>query len=132
SKYDGKFVDGRRPIKIEIIVDSDHDVPKPTAPATPSLLNRLGGVLASKSSPANAAPVPAPNHAPNNARAPAPPNSLAPRVAPRPVITSIPRRRQKKGPKRVKKSRAQLDQEMEDYRAEAVVDTVNGNGKLQR
>jgi hypothetical protein len=36
-----------------------------------------------------------------------------------PIVVSGPQKRVKKGPKRVKKSRAQLDQEMEDYRASA-------------
>ena len=34
-------------------------------------------------------------------------------------LAIVPRRRQKKGPRRVKKTLAQLDQEMEDYRAAA-------------
>lgn len=46
------------------------------------------------------------------------PRALQPKQEP---LTDFPtgprRRRQKKGPKRVKKSVAQLDQEMEDYRA---------------
>ncbi len=35
------------------------------------------------------------------------------------IVVSGPKKRTKKGPKRVKKSFAQLDQEMEDYRASA-------------
>jgi hypothetical protein len=38
-----------------------------------------------------------------------------------PIVVSTPQKRMKKGPRRVKKSLAQLDQEMEDYRASATV-----------
>jgi THO complex subunit 4 len=38
-----------------------------------------------------------------------------------PIVVLGPKKRMKKGPKRVKKSLAQLDQEMEDYRASAAV-----------
>jgi len=40
-----------------------------------------------------------------------------------PIVVSAPQKRTKKGPKRVKKSLAQLDQEMEEYRASV----TNGN-----
>ncbi|KIM60645.1 hypothetical protein SCLCIDRAFT_1216708 [Scleroderma citrinum Foug A] len=136
AKYDGKFVDGRRPIKIEIIVDSQAAPapPKPPPQAPPSLLNRLGGVVPANGMPANAAPpISAPNHAPNKVQAKSPQKPLAPRVVPRPqpvAVAAAPRRRQKKGPKRVKKSRAQLDQEMDQYRAS--VDITDVNGKLGR
>ncbi|KAL4071428.1 hypothetical protein V8B97DRAFT_2007441 [Scleroderma yunnanense] len=140
AKYDGKFVDGRRPIKIEIIVDSEAAAaaPKPTPQAQPSLLTRLGGIAAINGAPHNAAPtISAPNHAPNNVQAKTPPKPLAPRAVPRPQTApapapapAAPRRRQKKGPKRVKKSLTQLDQEMEEYRA--AVDTTNLGEKLGR
>ncbi|EGN92864.1 hypothetical protein SERLA73DRAFT_190445 [Serpula lacrymans var. lacrymans S7.3] len=123
AKYDGKFVDGRRPIKIEIIVDSQEPVrPSLTPPTAPSLLNRLGGVAATKAAAAAAVPpplLPLPTGpiakvAPKliQARKPKviPVNSAAQAVVPHRV-------RQKKGPRRVKKSLAQLDKEMEDYRA---------------
>ncbi|KAG2747142.1 hypothetical protein P692DRAFT_20835919 [Suillus brevipes Sb2] len=48
EKYDGKLIDGRRPIKIEIIVDSDdaagstRSIPASTVP---SLLGRIGKVV---------------------------------------------------------------------------------------
>lgn len=54
-------------------------------------------------------------------------------MVPRPqavAVAVVPRRRQKKGPRRVKKSLAQLDQEMEEYRAS--VDITDVNGKLGR
>ncbi|KAI0332818.1 hypothetical protein GY45DRAFT_1245993 [Cubamyces sp. BRFM 1775] len=44
AKYNGKIVDGRRPIKIELVVDEDAVKPAaPPAPAVPSLLDRLSG-----------------------------------------------------------------------------------------
>jgi THO complex subunit 4 len=98
AKYDGKFIDGRRPIKIEVVVDTASPAPAPTQP---SLLGRLGG--------ANLSVLPR-DHAPNGA---------PPARKQRPVFSAplAPRRRQKKGPRRVKKTLAQLDEEMEDYRA---------------
>ncbi|THH00871.1 hypothetical protein EW026_g1741 [Hermanssonia centrifuga] len=119
TKYNGKIIDGRRPIKIEIIRDDDvapKAPPKPTAP--PSLLQRLGGKL--------------PPTAPSGVKAPPiiiPPKKqpLPPRAAPaapRAQTGSVRRPlRQKKGPKRVKKivkqpmTASQLDAEMEEYRA---------------
>ncbi|PSR73983.1 hypothetical protein PHLCEN_2v10214 [Hermanssonia centrifuga] len=119
TKYNGKIIDGRRPIKIEIIKDDDvapKAPPKPTAP--PSLLQRLGGKL--------------PPTAPSGVKAPPiiiPPKKqpLPPRAAPaapRAQTGSVRRPlRQKKGPKRVKKivkqpmTASQLDAEMEEYRA---------------
>jgi len=116
AKYDGKFIDMKRPIKIEIITD---DVPEAQArapPAVPSLLSRLGGISAiggSTNRPLGTAV--------NSASPPTQPRrqsaiaAHAIRVAP----TARPRQkmRMKKGPRRVKKSAGQLDKEMEDYRA---------------
>ncbi|KAG8216746.1 hypothetical protein J3R82DRAFT_6961 [Butyriboletus roseoflavus] len=138
AKYDGKYVDRRecplvvllepppcprpgRPIKIEIVVDSTYPaVSPPPARTQPSLLGRLGGIAA----PSPPLSVPAYDHAPNGTPAP-----LGPRKQ-RPVFSAplavAPRRRQKKGPRRVKKSLAQLDQEMEDYRAAATSFALNG------
>ncbi|KAI6148517.1 hypothetical protein BKA82DRAFT_944413 [Pisolithus tinctorius] len=111
AKYDGKFVDGRRQIKIEVIVDSDEATPKPAAPSPPSLLQRLGQTKFYSNSP---------------------PKPLTARVVSRPPTAVIPRRRKKKGPKRVQKSVSQLDNEMEEYRAAAKAVKVNGNGNLNR
>lgn len=114
-KYHGKVVDARRPIKIEIV--SDSDVVDKAAPA-PSLFARLGGM--------NGTPT-----------APQPAQKAVPK--PQPTVqqqqqaassANSPRRRYKKGPKRLKKrvenlargpaTREQLDKEMEDYRASAL------------
>jgi THO complex subunit 4 len=116
AKYHGKIVDGRRPIKIEILLD-DNPAPKP--PQT--LLNRL----------APAAPV----RQTQGIRVP--PAEVSTSTLPRPLKatpqttsaqakpTPIPPRRlrQKKGPKRLKKREqktvADLDKEMDEYRASA-------------
>ncbi|KAF8556023.1 hypothetical protein OG21DRAFT_1483374 [Imleria badia] len=111
SKYDGKFIDGRRPIKIEIVVDSEHAAVSPPQQTQPSLLGRLGGITNPLLS------ITPHNHAPNAPARKQRPVSSAP-------LAVAPRRRQKKGPRRVKKTLAQLDQEMEDYRASFAV-----NGK---
>ncbi|KAF8155531.1 hypothetical protein B0H34DRAFT_713663 [Crassisporium funariophilum] len=125
AKYDGKIVDGRRPIKIEIISDGGPSTSSilPGPPAPPTLLNRLA--------PANA-PI-AKTYLPVNASTPTGPRherTIHARVASAPVRSNVktaplpPRRfRQKKGPKRLKKrdpaTVADLDKEMEDYRAAA-------------
>ncbi|KAK0219961.1 hypothetical protein IW262DRAFT_1461113 [Armillaria fumosa] len=120
SKYDGKFVDGRRPIKIEII--SEDISPASMSSTTPSLFDRIAGTkpIVNGTMPpvANGVKSPVQNHAlPRQVAAAA---SIA---AGLPVPAS-PRRRLKKGPRRLKKqvvskSIGQLDQEMEDYRAAA-------------
>ncbi|KAF8843931.1 hypothetical protein BDN67DRAFT_923363 [Paxillus ammoniavirescens] len=114
EKYDGKFIDGRRPIKIEVVLDSGNAVVKaPPAQTQPSLLSRLGGIFAANATPT----IPAHNHAPNGSPvAPAPRKPPAPRAVHSTPIAVVPHRRQKKKPRRVKKTVAQLDQEMEDYR----------------
>ncbi|THH16121.1 hypothetical protein EW146_g4469 [Bondarzewia mesenterica] len=115
QKYNNKIVDGRHRIKIEIISnveDPRETTQPPTAPAgPPSLLSRLGGatILAG---PAAKKPVNSFANAP-----PTQPRALQQRQANIPITAGPRRRRQKKGAKRVKKSVAQLDQEMEDYRA---------------
>ncbi|KAF6745400.1 hypothetical protein DFP72DRAFT_51299 [Ephemerocybe angulata] len=139
AKYHGKIVDGRKPLKIEIVTD---EVPSATAggaqPAASqplTLLQRLGG-LAAVTSPAPTAG-PAPQARPLNHLLPtgAPRNHiLVPktRVPGRPFVpvpvsmpVMAPRRRTtvKKGPKRLQKkplSAAELDQEMEEYRKDAL------------
>ncbi|KAI6106934.1 hypothetical protein EDD16DRAFT_1489504 [Pisolithus croceorrhizus] len=133
AKYDGKFVDGRRQIKIEVIVDSDEVIPKPAAPSPPSLLQRLG-LAPPITTPGSAIfATRTPKHTPNNIQVKAPPKPLTARVASRPpTIAVMPRRRKKKGPKRVQKSVAQLDNEMEEYRAVVASVKVNGNSNLNR
>ncbi|TFY77313.1 hypothetical protein EWM64_g6700 [Hericium alpestre] len=121
AKYNNKLVDGRNRIKIEIILDSETPAPVPTlaAPAAPpSLLSRLGGTATfpPKQPPKqpNAPPV-----AKKMAFAPQPRPQLSNKTNVAQAAVGPNRRKQKKGPKRVKKSVAQLDKEMEDYRASA-------------
>ncbi|KAI0350867.1 hypothetical protein OH77DRAFT_1524555 [Trametes cingulata] len=133
AKYNGKIVDGRRPIKIEIVVDED-EVQKaaPPAAAMPSLLARL-----SPAKPSQAAAQP-------NARQPAAAKN-APAPAPAAATNPKKRLRAKKGPRRLNKQRQQqqvqqqakqppkkktaeeLDREMEEYRARA----EGGGGKIK-
>ncbi|KAF7360351.1 mRNA export protein mlo3 [Mycena venus] len=137
QKYDGKIVDGRRPLKIEVIVETAASVPSiPSAPpAPPTLFDRLQ----------TKGPVPGPSQAAPVVGGPAPvslrfatqtqPHRLPgqhtqpPRPA-TPYNSNFPapipprRYRTKKGPKRLKKqwvarSKEQLDRDMEDYRASA-------------
>lgn len=132
QKYDGKIVDGRRRIKIEVIYDG---IPGPVdQPAsTPTLLNRLGGKLPDRGLPASATSSPSVPALTLQQRTQAPSAPVAP-VAPTRRV------RFKKGPKRLKKnhialagatqaagshvkkspvSKDDLDKEMEDYRAAA-------------
>ncbi|KAJ7269874.1 hypothetical protein C8J57DRAFT_1323806 [Mycena rebaudengoi] len=142
SKYDGKIVDGRRPIKIEVIVESSGSSVPSRPPGPPSLFDRLQGV-ASVAAPAHVAqPRIAGGAGPMSLRFAIPtqprrhqvsqPQTQPPRPAtpynatfPAPVP---PRRiRNKKGPKRLKKffeakSREQLDRDMEDYRAQSALE----------
>ncbi|CCL99207.1 uncharacterized protein FIBRA_01222 [Fibroporia radiculosa] len=121
AKYNGKIVDGRRPIKIEIIHDDEEASQAPPKPL--SLLDRIGKpVTTAPAAPAPTRPVATPKPIPvAQPRKQQPVKVQAP--TPRPlVITAKARLRQKKGPKRIKKkavSAAELDQEMEDYRASA-------------
>ncbi|KAG1745234.1 hypothetical protein EDB19DRAFT_1693269 [Suillus lakei] len=126
EKYDGKLIDGRRPIKIEIIVDSDdaagsaRSIPAPTIP---SLLGRIGDVAG----PPKSGLLAPQSQVLNINVSPVAPQKIV--VAPRTVQTAgtkaVSRRRKKKGPRRVnktnvaQKSLAQLDQDMEEYKAAA-------------
>ncbi|PPQ67210.1 hypothetical protein CVT26_007283 [Gymnopilus dilepis] len=120
AKYDGQIVDGRRRLKVEILLDG---MPSSAAPAIkfptpPSLLDRLA---------------PPPSDAATTESGPSAKPSL--RTASRPLNVTpasadeipIPPRRmkQKKGPKRLKKRMpvtvADLDREMDDYRASATL-----------
>ncbi|KAF5350889.1 hypothetical protein D9758_010553 [Tetrapyrgos nigripes] len=108
AKYDGKFVDGRRPIKIEIITDktpfssssSGSASAEPASP--PSLIDRIQGRGNAKtkkhSLPRQEAAV---------AAMMASPSSFTPlNVTPNPDSTQSTCRRYKKGPKRLKKQTA--------------------------
>ncbi|KAF7984687.1 hypothetical protein HWV62_12972 [Athelia sp. TMB] len=111
AKYDGKYVDQKRPIKIEIVTDGVPHASSPVASSGPrTLLSRLGSVATASgpSSYGNPAPVKSTN---GSSTASAPRQHV--------VNSQIKqaRTRTKKGPRRVKKSLAQLDQEMEAYRA---------------
>jgi len=125
ERYDGKVIDGKRAIKLELIVDQvEQPAPRPPTAPKATLVERMGPQ-------------------PQNQNIPPPPtrpaaqrqsmkaqgtkaqgmNGHIQQQTPRarapgslPVITEAPRRvRQKKGPKRVKKSLADLDREMEEY-----------------
>ncbi|KAJ7185615.1 hypothetical protein C8R46DRAFT_1061217 [Mycena filopes] len=143
SKYDGKIVDGRRPIKIEVIVESGAAAPSliPIAPpAPPSLFDRLQSSRAPVAGPSKA---PAPHAVPVGGPAPMslrfathpnprrqpnqhmqPPRPATPYKSNFPAPVPPRKFRTKKGPKRLKKqwesrSKEQLDRDMEDYRASA-------------
>ncbi|KAI0676538.1 hypothetical protein C8Q78DRAFT_28837 [Trametes maxima] len=127
AKYNGKIVDGRRPIKIEIIVDED-DARKPAPPPTaaPSLLDRLSPQRVPTQGPIQ----PNAKQAPLQGKKPA-------TLPPTPAHTPKVRLRSKKGPRRLNKQRQQgqqpqhprqlpkkktvedLDREMEEYKARA-------------
>ncbi|KAF5350922.1 hypothetical protein D9758_010546 [Tetrapyrgos nigripes] len=157
AKYDGKFVDGRRPIKIEIITDKtpSSSSSSGSASAEPHLLplssieSRVGSSSSIKnhSLPRQEAAVAA-RMASSSRSPPYSSSSFTPlNVTPNPNSTQSTRRRYKKGPKRLKKQTVQfvkvhpahaqqqgnangttkskvvakskddLDQEMDDYRA---------------
>ncbi|KAF8813144.1 hypothetical protein BYT27DRAFT_7181730 [Phlegmacium glaucopus] len=117
AKYDGKIVDGRRPIKIEIISDgAPSQIPR-GPPPPPTLLNRLSPANTMTIRPHTEKINPGPSPV-----TPIAPRSLVfqPRVAVKPAPVPPRRVRQKKGPKRLKKKTIDdLDKEMEDYRAAA-------------
>ncbi|KAG1823565.1 uncharacterized protein BJ212DRAFT_1262234 [Suillus subaureus] len=126
EKYDGKLIDGRRPIKIEIIVDSDDaagSTRSTPASAVPSLLGRIGKVAGTPKSD----PLAPQSQVLNGNVPPIPSQKIV--VSPRTVQTAgtkaVLRRRKKKGPRRInksnvsKKSLAELDQDMEEYKAAA-------------
>ncbi|KLO09011.1 hypothetical protein SCHPADRAFT_908142 [Schizopora paradoxa] len=121
ERYDGKVIDGKRAIKLELIVSHVEPPPPrqpPTGPKT-NLQDRIGPQLYPATIPSQATP-------PTRPRSMKPsglngfvqqqhkPQTRAPGSLP--LITSAPKKvRQKKGAKRVKKSLADLDREMEDY-----------------
>jgi len=117
AKYDGKIVDGRRPIKIEIISDgASSSIPR-GPPPVPTLLNRLGL--------ANTIITGLPTNPGPNLVTPTAPRSVPfhPRLAVKPAPIPPRRIRQKKGPNRLKKKQPltidDLDRDMEAYRAAA-------------
>ncbi|KJA21386.1 hypothetical protein HYPSUDRAFT_730012 [Hypholoma sublateritium FD-334 SS-4] len=133
AKYNGRVVDGRRPIKIEIIID---DTPTARAaqapPQTPTLFDRLAPAPAQThpiSGPMLVKPTyPAPRQTPYQPKVAHPAPAVRNTAPPVKEIPIPPRRfKVKKGPKRLKKrvTVADLDQEMEDYRASAP-DTFTG------
>ncbi|KAG6839780.1 hypothetical protein C0991_011731 [Blastosporella zonata] len=124
AKYDGKVVDGRRPLKIEIVTDGQTPGAGAVPPSTPSLLHRIGKVSVAKQPPTavNGAPIQPRVQKPRPTQAIPHPGATVP-LPPRRI-------RQKKGPKRIKKLQTaaatiyQLDKEMEDYRAAADVSVL--------
>ncbi|KAI0346681.1 hypothetical protein BDW22DRAFT_1352844 [Trametopsis cervina] len=131
AKYNGKLIDGRKPIKIEIIKDEDAPTQAPTgaahaAPQQPqSLLQRLGGIAPTNGKAPTLPPIQAKRQAQAVAKiAQAAPAALQPRTH----VAGSRKLRQKKGAKRVKKGPmtvAQLDAEMEAYKAKSE-DTTMG------
>ncbi|PPQ89238.1 hypothetical protein CVT25_001317 [Psilocybe cyanescens] len=128
AKYDGKFVDGRRPIRIEILTDGSHLVPIAPKPSPPSLLNRIAPASPGQQSQVHVIPIPQPQFTlppPSGPRQPRKANPPRPaQVAATKPIPIPPRKlKTKKGPKRLKKRAPatvdDLDKEMEDYRAAA-------------
>ncbi|CAL1699276.1 unnamed protein product [Somion occarium] len=128
AKYNGKIVDGRRPIKIEIVKDQD-DTPKtPEKPSMPSLLQRLGGAALPNGTPHAPTALRKQQAAAQKVVAAASHAPLAPRLMPVNPKKSL---RQKKGPRRLRKAAAPrsrvdkdaLDREMEDYRAHVVMNS---------
>ncbi|TRM63561.1 hypothetical protein BD626DRAFT_456967 [Schizophyllum amplum] len=121
AKYNMKIVDGRRPIVIEIISDEDAPAPAPAGP--PSLFDRIGGVAKPQAGPASTAK--GKKAAAKATGAQAAQKHAAQAAEKTPAVP--PRRlRQKKGARRLQKraaapvpskTREELDQEMEDYRA---------------
>ncbi|KAL5480978.1 hypothetical protein ACEPAI_9919 [Sanghuangporus weigelae] len=115
GQFHGKLIDGKRLITVEVILDRDSEVPTTTnarntstAPEKPrSLFDRLGPPSTSP------APTPKANGVSTSKHRTAPKASRRP-AAPAPVTPAL-RKRTKKGPKRVKKSLADLDREMEEY-----------------
>lgn len=134
TKYDGKIVDGRKPLRIEIVGKAEAPKPlgfdAPSAPSAPrSLTERIGGVA--KAVQRNGAPPP--SGPKSKANGPRLPNSVLPgflvgqqqqqRNSNVNGVLTPRKPRVKKGAKRVQKrgpaTRDELDQEMEDYRSKS-------------
>ncbi|KAJ3485739.1 hypothetical protein NLI96_g4736 [Meripilus lineatus] len=112
TKYNGKIIDGRRPIKIEIIRDEDDEPQEQPKPRTLSLLERLGDPPVQAAAPHA---VVTPQH-PQKPKQSSTTKTPGPKSTQQRQIAVGGRRRTRKGPKRVRKSREQLDRDMEDYR----------------
>ncbi|TFK22138.1 hypothetical protein FA15DRAFT_50592 [Coprinopsis marcescibilis] len=125
TKYDGKIVDGRRPIKIEIVTDGVTGAASPAVPQpTPSLMDRLGVQPQTKPIPTGPSLVQrtqVPTRIPAQPRQFRQPRHVVQPVSVAPAIpVARPRTRVKKGPKRLNKKQVtieDLDQEMDNYRA---------------
>ncbi|EJC99354.1 uncharacterized protein FOMMEDRAFT_142893 [Fomitiporia mediterranea MF3/22] len=142
ARYNGKVIDGKRAIKLEIILDRDVDSSRPSQQQPPTapngvqqqkpktLFDRLGplpsspshqptkanGVANSRRTPSlldRAAAAPFLSTPPSKPRSFSTP--IQPRVVPPSAPAALNKKRQKKGPKRVRKSVADLDREMEEY-----------------
>ncbi|KAL1946207.1 hypothetical protein VTO73DRAFT_15334 [Trametes versicolor] len=130
GKYNGKIVDGRRPIRIEIVIDDEevHRIPPPPATGAPSLLERLGPPKVFQPA---ALPHPRQHIAPAKGAPQLPQQQQPPPpTGPHNVKGKL---RAKKGPRRLNKQRQaqpakqppkkktaeELDKEMEDYKARA-------------
>jgi len=107
-----------RPIKIEIIVDSNLTSTAsatPSAPSAPTLLNRIGGIT-KPANPSIASRIGAPVGVAPAANGTLQMKARAVQQVRVGSAASGPRRlRTKKGPKRIKKSVEQLDQDMDEY-----------------
>ncbi|KAI5123257.1 hypothetical protein M0805_001346 [Coniferiporia weirii] len=128
ERYNGKVIDGKRAIKLEVVLDRSVTSPIAVAPQNApkehkSLFERLEP-RQQKQLPQK--PVAAPSRPSNPAGSKRPvvlPAPYQPPQQPQRVKNSIStvsapmRKRQKKGPRRVKKSVADLDREMEEYSA---------------
>jgi THO complex subunit 4 len=110
SKYNGKVIDGKHKLHIELVTDNDEPLPEAVI-EQPSLLSRISGKISGPHTRPESDPTP-------SVKLPIRPPPERPVKKPTPsIFVAGPKKRTKKGPKRVKKSVAQLDQEMEDYRA---------------
>jgi len=119
NKYDGRYVDNKRPLKVEVIVGKDAATSPKKTPATketPSSPPRPMSLLERM----NVAPVkePPPPKAPKKQvqKAPAAPVE----VATKPKAVPTKRKKTRKGPARLTKKRVtveDLDEEMDAYRA---------------
>jgi len=117
KSYHGKVIDGKRAIKLELILDKD-EIPRPEVfqsekRSVVPLDKRIGPQMgASNGQPRAATTKAIPTGPANRTGAKRPPVTLPPQN-----VQPITRTRVKKGPKRVKKTIADLDAEMEEYNA---------------
>ncbi|KAH9478738.1 mRNA export protein mlo3 [Psilocybe cubensis] len=126
AKYDGKFVDGRRPIRIEILTDGSHLTQAAAKPSPPSLIDRLSPPSPVQQAQLNGTAASHPKTTASIPSGPRPTKKANPPIAQAASAKAIPipprKLKTKKGPKRLKKRVVtvdDLDKEMEDYRAAA-------------